>query len=351
MSNKDKIYLDYASTTPLDQKVKSVISGVEKEFWANPASIHSFGVLAKEKLSLLRNKAATSLSARPKEIFFTSGGTESNNLAIFGVFAELEMAGLDIRKLHAITTNIEHSSVLNCFRELERRGLSVTFVAVDSNGIISPDSIRNALRDNTVLVSVMYANNEIGTIQPIGEISRLIRKHNSRTFSSSDGKKSKTFFHTDACQAPLYLDLSVAQLGVDLLSLDGHKMYGPKGVGALYVKSATPVGPTMFGGGQEAGIRPTTENLPAIAGFEAALSIASANQAKESARLNKLRDYFFRSVQKYFPGTIINGDTINRLPNNANISFLGFDAEELSIRLDAYGVACSTKSACLKHAD
>lgn len=352
MSNKGRIYLDYASTTPLDPRVKRAIILAEGAYWSNPSALYAEGVRAENQLDQARKSISDSLSAQKDEIIFTSGGTEANNLAIQGVLRGIVRAGKNLRHFHAITTNIEHSSVLNCFKEFEAMGLSVSYIPARPNGIIDPLAIKKTLQKNTILVSVMFANNEIGTIQPINEIARIIRHFLSsgRSVRSNltESEIIKPIFHSDACQAPLYLKLSVNQLGVDLLSIDAHKIYGPKGVGALYVKRTIPIRPMMFGGGQEGGRRPTTENLPAIVGLAEALKLALERRGKESKRLLRLRDYFFSELEKAFPLAVINGDKTNRLPNNVNVSFPGFDAQELLIRLDALGVACSAKSSCLK---
>lgn len=359
MSRK-RVYLDYASTTPLDPRVlKAMLPYFGKKF-GNPSSIHAPGVEAKKALDESRKSVASMLQARESEIIFTSGGTESNNLAIFGIISAAEIAdrrgtnaGLrgsreryKLGKIHIVTTNIEHSSVLEPIRELERRGVSVTYVPVRPNGIVDPKKIAAALRPETVLVSVGYANNEIGTIQPIREISKIVRAHSFQTFKLLN---FQTRFHSDGSQAPLYLDCNVSRLGVDLLTLDGHKMYGPKGVGLLYVKEGVELSPIIFGGGQERGLRSTTENIPLIVGLSKAFEIASRYREKESKRLTRLRDYFYSSVlqKTRIENVVINGDMKERLPNNVNISIPGLDVEFATLKLDAAGIACSTKSSCL----
>lgn len=244
---------------------------------------------------------------------------------------------------HVVTTNIEHSSVLEPLRELERRGAAeISYVPVEKNGIVNPEEIVSAIRPNTVFVSVQYANNEIGTIQPIVKIGKMIR-----------GLSRSVIFHVDACQAPLYLHCLVNAFGVDLLTLDGHKIYGPKGVGALYVRRGTPLAPMVFGGGQERGLRATTENVPGIVGFAEALKIATAERAKGFARTEKLQEYLYlliRANKKIDKLVTINGSMKEgeRLPNNLNISLPDIDTEMLTLQLDAVGIACSTKSSCLK---
>lgn len=380
MSRK-RIYLDNTSTTPLDPRVLKAMLPYFSEKFGNPSSIHAEGVIAKNALESSRKSVAGILQCRKEEIIFTSGGTESNNLGIFGVVKALEKNGLSISKMHFVTTNIEHASVLECFRELKARGARVDYAPVGENGVVKAETVGALLKPETVLVSVGLANNEIGTIQPVREISKIIRAHNLKNFKparmvpvgfGAGGLSNfQTCFHSDGSQAQLYLNCSPSRLGVDLLTLDGHKMYGPKGVGALYVKRNTPLSPIIFGGGQERGVRSTTENVPAIAGFAKAFEIVTAEREKESARLTKLRDYFYSNLLQnigievtkegekgkngrksdrmsgQFKRVVINGDLWERLPNNINISLPGLDTEFLLLKLDAVGIACSTKSSCL----
>ena len=362
-----RVYLDYASTTPLDARVRRVMEPFFKESFGNPSSIHTEGAVAKKALDGARTSVARSLEAHADEIVFTSGGTEANNLAIFGILSTLYPLSSTISKPHVVTTNIEHASVLEPLRRLERQGtIEVTYVPVESNGIVSSENIISAIRPNTVLVSVMYANNEIGTIQPVAKIGKAIKQlreglksHirypkkilNSKSKILNSRGKAYPLFHVDACQAPLYLHCLVNALGVDLLSLDAHKICGPKGVGALYMRRGTSLTPLLFGGGQERGIRSTTENIPAIVGFAQALLIAVSEREKESARVGKLRDYLCAAlVQGSGAEIMLNGSMKQgeRLPNNLNFSLLGVDTEFLTLQLDANGVSVSTKSSCLK---
>lgn len=345
-----RIYMDYASTTPLDPRVfKAMLPYFGKKF-GNPSSFHVEGVEAKKVLEAARKSVGLILNARAAEIIFTGGGTESNNLAIFGICGHLMSTedAVDIRcpQIHIVTTNIEHSSVLEPIRELEQRGVLVSYVPVETNGIVDPRKIAAALRPETVLVSVGYANNEIGTIQPIREISKIIHAHNLKI---SKSRNLPAVFHSDASQATLYLDCSVERLGVDLLTLDGHKMYGPKGVGILYVRRSVTLVPMLFGGGQERGLRSITENVPLIVGFAKAFEIAAASREKESARLTALRDFCHSHILQNVGMTevVINGDMKERLPNNINISIPGLDTEFALLKFDAAGIACSTKSSCL----
>lgn len=352
MSSRKRIYLDYAATTPLDPRVEKAMRPFLRECFGNPSSIHAEGLAAKKALNAARVVIARCLEAHAEEVVFTSGGTEANNLAIFGTLFRLN---LNLKKrTHVVATNIEHSSVLEPLKELERQGRAeVTYVPVEADGIVKPEKVIAAIKPNTVLVSVMYANNEIGTIQPIRKIGqRLVSiRHSTFSIHNSPNEKRYPVFHSDACQAPLYLRCLVNALGVDFLSLDAHKIYGPKGVGALYVRRNTPLIPQLLGGGQERGMRATTENIPGIVGFAEALRHATAEREKESARLAVLRNLLYSEVLKNIRIKCeVNGsmEAGERLPNNLNISLPGVDTEFLTLQLDAAGIAVSTKSSCLK---
>lgn len=356
-----RVYLDYASTTPLDRRVQKAMEPFFSKAFGNPSSIHAEGVLAKKVLDGARTNSARLLEAHADEIVFTSGGTEANNLALLGTIGALdgtwnmEHGGKKVLP-HVVTTNIEHSSILEPLQELEREGrVEVTYVPVEANGVVKAEKILAAIRPNTVLVSVQYANNEIGTVQPIRKIGQLLVPLRNSKFilHNSPNEKRYPVFHSDACQAPLYLRCLVNALGVDLLTLDAHKIYGPKGVGALYVRRGTPLSPTLYGGGQERGLRSTTENIPGIVGFAEALRIATVEREKESVRVAKLRDSFYlfiRANKKVAQTMVVNGsmEKSERLPNNLNISLPGVDTEFLTLQLDTQGVSVSTKSSCLK---
>lgn len=344
-ANKNRIYLDYASATPLDPKVGGIMRPYWEEEYANPSALHSMGVRAKDAVETARRAIAAVLGAHADEIVFTSGGTESDNLAIIGA---VRAAKEQIGRPHIVTTNIEHSAVLEACFASAGHGVEVTYVPVGGNGIVDPKQIEKALRPETVLVSVMYANNEIGTIQPIVDIAKAIRhfRRYSVRKETASGREKYPLFHTDAVQAPNYLPLSTDTLGIDLLSLSSSKIYGPKGIGALYIRRGTPITPILFGGDQEMAMRPGTSPVPLIVGFAEALRLAQRLQAKESVRLSKLRDYFFGRIRAKFPRAIINGDTLARLPNNVNISFPGYESDFLVIELDAKGIFVSGKSAC-----
>jgi cysteine desulfurase len=326
-----EIYMDYAS---------SALASA-----SNPGAIHALGVKEKNKLEKAREAIAKILHANKNEVIFTSGATESNNLAILGLvhpflFPPHNVGGGRVGVPHVVTTNIEHASVLEVCRHLERSGKAeVTYVQVEKNGIVDAKKIKKALKENTVLVSVMYANNEIGTIQPIREIARDIR-HFKKTNSR------EIFFHTDAAQAVNYLPVNVAELGVDLLSMSSAKIYGPKGIGALYVKKNTPLEKIMFGGDQEFGLRPGTENPALALAFSKAMETAEKMKDKEVVRLTGLRDHFFKLLKKLSRTTLDNGDAVNRLPNNINITVPNIPSDLLVIELSEKGIMASAKSAC-----
>lgn len=341
-----RIYLDHAATTPVDFRVKKAMDEFFAREFGNPSSLYKEGREAKRAINTARADIAKIIGAKPEEIIFTSGGTESNNLAILGsvslFFSCLNPKGSDGDsknkktepfKPHLITTKIEHHSVLNPIKFLEKNGLDVTWLDVGKEGVVKPGDVERALKPSTILVSIMYANNEIGTIQPIKEIGKILRKH-------------KAVFHTDACQAAGYFDLNIEKLGVDLMTVNGSKMYGPKGAGFLYVKKSVKLPPIMYGGEQEKGLRPGTENVPAIIGLTEAFKIAQKEKNKEVKRLIALRDYFIKRITAEIPKTFLNGHPTKRLPNNINVSALGTEGEAVVLYLDKYGIACSTGSAC-----
>lgn len=329
-----RIYLDYAAATPLDPRVKEAMEPFWAENFGNPGGLHAEGVNAKKAVEEARRKIARELGAKDDEIIFTASGTESCNLAIFGTARKYQDKGK-----HLITSKIEHHAVLHPFQQFEKEGFEVTYLEVGEEGIVKPEDLRKALRPETILVSIMYANNEIGTIQPIREIGKIIKDYKLKT------KNEKLFFHTDACQGAGYLDLNIANLGVDLMSFSGYKFYGPKGIGFLYKSRNVLLEPPVVGGEQEFGFRPGTEAVPLIVGMAKALELSRPSE-EENKRLAKLRDYFIEEVLKRVPGALVNGDLEKRLPVNANISFKNIDNEELVLRLDAEGVAVATGSAC-----
>lgn len=331
-----KIYLDHASATSIDQGVLKLMNQVYKENFANPSAIHDLGVKSKNILENARAKVARILGAHTDEIVFTSGATEANNLALLGVISGAK---------HVVTTNIEHASILEMCKFLERnKKIEVTYVGVEENGIVDPQKIKKALRPDTSLVSVMYANNEIGTIQPIKEIAKVIRHYKKLN------PTSKVLFHTDSAQAVNYLDINPTRLGVDMMTLGSGKVYGPKGVGMLYVKRGGALSPIIYGGDQESNRRAGTENVAGVVGFAHALEIVEKIKIKESARLQKLRDYFINRLSHSNiltnDGMILNGDAIDRLANNVNITIPKIPSDLLVIELSAKGIYASEKSAC-----
>jgi cysteine desulfurase len=341
------IYLDNASTTPVRPEVILAMKPYWTENFGNPSAITKGGVIARQAVEKARKTIADSLLRRPNEVIFTSGGTESNNLAIIGVVNYLlKQHKIKLSDFHFITTNIEHSSVTECFKELERRGAKVDYLKVKESGIVEVKDLRKLIKPNTILVSVGYANNEIGTVQPIREIAKEIR-HARKSLLG----KSSPLFHTDASQAGLWLDLNVNQLGVDLMTLDGQKMNGPKGVGVLFKKANLEISPVLFGGGQEKGLRSGTENVPLIVGLAKTFELARKDWIKNNKKVKVVRDYFWQNVQAKIPGVILNGDLEKRLPNNLNISVSNINSEFLVLCLDEAGIVCSTKSSCERDAE
>ncbi len=322
---KKKIYLDYGATTPCDKEVVEKMTPFLTEKFGNPSSLHSFGQEALIAVDEAREKVARFLKSMESEILFTGSATEANNIAILGVIKE--------KKGHIITTAIEHKAVLETVKQ---SGAENTIISPDKNGVISVDDVLKEVREDTVLISVMYANNEVGTVQPIKEIGEAVKKLNK-------DRKNKIIFHTDAVQAANYLSCDVNKLNVDLLTLSGHKIYGPKGVGVLYIKESVHLSPLIFGGDQEKGLRPGTENIFAVVGFGEAVDLISKNDIEKT---KKMRDKIINFVLENISNSQLNGDVEKRLPNNANISFKGTEGESLMIGLDSEGVAVSTGSAC-----
>ena len=328
------IYLDHAATTPLRAEALQAMLPYLQEAYGNPSSIHAVGQRARTALEGARDTVAKALDCRVNEVVFTSGGTESDNAAIKGGAMALRPTGD-----HIVTTVIEHHAVLHTCHQLESAGFDVTYVPVDGEGLVKPADVMDAVTDQTVLVSVMYANNEIGTVQPVAETARLVKeraKEQGRTI----------LVHTDAVQAAGYLDLSVKRLGVDLLSLSAHKFHGPKGAGVLFVRRGTPFSPLLMGGGQERERRSGTENVPAIVGMAAALRLAEQEREDACAHSAALRDRLAAGILERVPGSILNGHATRRLPNNVNVCFPGLEAEPVLLGLDLKGIYASSGSAC-----
>ncbi len=336
---KQLVYLDHAATTYVDPKVEKVMQPFFGKIFGNPSSLYELGRIANGELNGARRKVAEILRALPDNIIFTGSGTESDNMAILGV----ARAHAD-RGKHIITSKIEHHAVLHSLEQLVKEGFEVTYIDTDDKGFVSPKKVLAAIRPDTILVTIMYANNEIGTVEPIADIGREIlkwRKANNTVYP---------FFHTDACQAAGALELEVEKLHVDLMTINGSKIYGPKGVGVLYKRRGVNIQPIIFGGGQEMKMRSGTENLGGIVGLVKALELAQANRLKENKRLIALRKYFFAQIEKKVEKIKLNGadlgDESVRLPNNLNITFLDVEGEALLLYLDAFGIMCSTGSAC-----
>jgi cysteine desulfurase len=324
-----RVYFDYNATTPLAPEVTDAVMRAMRDVFGNASSVHHFGQQAKATMDEARSAVAALLNADPSEIVFTSGGTESDNFAIRGAAEALEPTG----RRHLIASAIEHEAVLNTFRALARRGWRTTLLPVDQSGIVSPDRLREAIDSDTALVSVMHANNEIGTIQPVAALAAIAHEHGA-------------LLHTDAVQSAGKIPVDVRALGVDLLSLSAHKFNGPKGAGVLWIKRGTRMQPTVTGGKHERNRRAGTENVAAIAGLGVASKLAAGKMTAEAARVSALRDRLETGILREVPGTAVNGARDSRVPNTTNISFERVEAESLLIALDLEGIAVSTGSAC-----
>lgn len=346
---EDRIYFDYAAATPVDPLVMEAMAPYWSQEFGNAGALHQDGLTAKAAVERARKQCADAIGAHSDEIIFTSGGTEGNNFAVFGVVRALEKTGKEIGKkisdMHFITTPLEHSSIRDCFLALKEAGAEVTYLPVDHDGLVDAKDVRNALKENTVLVSVMYVNNEIGTILPISEIGKVI--HAYRAKKSAEHKNTYPLFHSDACQAPMNVRCDVEKLHVDLLTIDGQKLYGPKGAGFLYQRRGVPLAPLMHGGNQERGMRPGTPVTPLVAGLGKAMELMYANLEADVKRHTELRDYFFEKIKHELPKAEVNGSLTRRAANNINISIPGFDAEFMLLQLDTRGISISTRSACL----
>ncbi|MGB9867563.1 MAG: cysteine desulfurase NifS [Bacillota bacterium] len=323
-----KVYLDNAATTPVRPEVAEEMTRVMLEEFGNPSSIHSFGREARAAVDKARAQVAALINCSPEEIVFTSGATEADNLAIKGAAQALKDKGN-----HIITSKIEHHAVLHTCEYLEKQGFKVTYLPVDSNGLVDPDDVRRAIDDGTVLVTIMLANNEVGTIEPIEEIARIAHEKG-------------VLVHTDAVQAVGQMDVDVSKLGVDLLSLSGHKMYGPKGIGALFVRKGVRLAAQMHGGGHERRRRAGTENVPGIVGLGVAARLAAEELPRRQSHLRELRDMLIKGLMERIDNVKLNGHPTLRLPNNVNVSILYVEGESLLLNLDAKGIAASSGSAC-----
>ena len=322
------VYADNRGTTPVSQKVLDAMLPYYTEYYGNPSSLYSIGRDAKKPLELAREQVAKALGAFSNEIFFTSGGSEADNWAIKGIAHEMAKKG----KKHIITSKFEHHAVLHTVEALEKEGFEVTYLEVYSNGIVKPEDVEAAIREDTALVTIMYANNEIGTIQPIPEIGAICKKH-------------KVLFHTDAVQAVGNVPIDVKEQNIDLLSLSGHKLHAPKGVGALYIRRGIRMPNLIDGGAQERGRRAGTENVAGIVGLGVAITEACATMEERKQRLTKMRDRLIEGVSK-IERSRLNGDQTHRLPGNFNMCFEGIEGESLLLKLDFAGICASSGSAC-----
>jgi len=324
-----QIYLDNASTTSVDPRVVKAMLPYFSEIYGNADSLHELGLKAKQAIDKSRKEISEILNCKPEEIIFTSGGTEANNLAIFGI---TKVAQSGDKKI-IITSKVEHSSILKPCEELSKEGAEIIYIDVNQNGIVDLSALEKNLKNGAALASIMYANNEIGTIEPVKEIGALCRKYGVP-------------FHTDACQAAEYLSLDTQKLNVDLMTLNAGKVYGPKGIGALFVRNGIKIKPLIFGGGQERDLRGGTMNTPLIVGFAEALKLAEKAKKSESERLTKLRDNLIKVLLESMPKARLNGDRKNRLPNNINITIPKIEGKELLFMLSENGIYVSTGSAC-----
>jgi len=323
-----RIYLDHAATTPVDYRVVEAMLPCFHEVFGNPSSVHAIGQEARRIVEGVRSKIASFLAAKIEEIIFTSGGTESDNTAIKGVAQAMKDRGN-----HIITSSIEHHAVLETCKYLEKHGFHVTYLKNDKAGLVDPDEVRRAITGKTILISIMHANNEIGTIEPIAEIGKIARQRG-------------IFFHTDAVQTFGHLPIDVNELHVDLLSASAHKLCGPKGVGILYVREGTKMVPFMHGGEQEGGRRASTHNVPGIVGLGKAVELAKETMGEEAERLTSLRDKMIRGILEGIDDSVLNGHPVKRLPNNINVSLGYIEGEAIIMYLDREGIACATGSAC-----
>ena len=320
------IYLDNAASTPVHEKVIEEMLPYFREQYGNPSSIHRHGRLANTAIQNARKRIAALINADSNEILITSGGTESNNTAIYGIASQS-------KGKHIITSSIEHDAILEPCRRLEKEGYRVSFLPVDQYGIVNPGDLKKEISDDTCLITIMYANNEVGTIQPIKEMAQIAREKN-------------IIFHTDAVQAVGKTPIDVKELGIDLLSISSHKINGPKGVGALYIKNGVKISPLMLGGGQERGLRSGTENVASIAGFGMACKLARDNVNENMAHFKKLTTRLISRVLSEISSTTLNGHPEKRIPNNTHFTFLGVSGEDLIIKLDENKISASTGSAC-----
>ena len=325
-----RIYLDNNATTPVEPAVLDAMLPFLSADFGNASSIHTFGQRARAAVETAREQVAALINARPQEIIFTSGGTESDNHAIFGVAQALSAPR---PSAHLITSSVEHEAVLNSCQDLEKSGVAVTYLTVSRDGVVDPQDVRRAIRPETVLITVMHANNELGTVQPLAEIGRIAAEH-------------KICFHTDAVQSIGKIPVDTRALHLDLLSLSGHKLYAPKGIGAIFIKSGTRLRQLLFGGQHQRGFRPGTENVAGIAGLGKAAELARRLLTEDAPQISRLRDRLEQGLLARIPDARANGAAAPRTPNTSNMTFAGIEGEALVIALDLQGLACSTGAAC-----
>ena len=327
----NKIYFDNAATTYVDKRVLETMLPYFNDEFGNASSLHSFGQKAEAAVLKTKDIVSDFLNCKAEEVIFTSGGTESNNTVLKSVFSDYQG--------HLITSAFEHPSVLDTAKFLNKKGVEVTFIMPEANGLIDPQKVLSAIQPNTRLISIMYVNNEIGTIQPIGKIGKDLAEINQK-------RENKILFHTDAVQATYFVPMDIERLRVDFLSISGHKIYGPKGIGVLYIKNGIKIIPLLHGGHQENGFRAGTYNVPSIVGLGKAVSLLNTSEhIKEIEKIKKLREALVKRVEQ-IEGVSLNGDRVSRLPNNANFLFQNVEGESLLLKLDMEGIACSTGSAC-----
>lgn len=338
-TEQNRIHLDYASTTPVVTEVFDAMRPYFNEAWANPSAIYKEGVQARKVVEDVRTELARTLKIRPLDVTFTSGGTESNNLALIGVIEALHNEGRKYEEMEIISTKIEHPSILETLKYLEKRGVGIVYVPITEDGQINVSALETLLNTKTVMVTCAYVNSEVGVLQDIKKITRTVRAWN-------DSQKAQVYVHTDASQAPLWLSCELDRLGVDLMTLDAGKCYGPKGVGVLAHRHWVKIVPIMHGGGQEQGLRSGTENTALIVGCVKAVVRAQKNYEARSLETTRLREKLFKFIENEIPEAIVNGSRESRVANNVNISLPGFDTEYAVIWLDSKGIATSTKSAC-----
>lgn len=331
IARDNQIYLDNAASTPVADEVLSEMLPYMKQQYGNPSSIHRFGRETARAIQLARRRVAEMIGAAPQEIIFTSGGTEADNMALRGM--AMHVRAKSPTKTRIVTSSIEHDAILETCNDLQAMGFSVTYLPVTAEGRIRASDLKNAMADDVILVSIMYANNEVGTVQPIQELAKIAHQ-------------AHAFFHTDAIQATGKIPINTKRLGIDMMSISSHKINGPKGIGALYIKKDLEIDPIILGGGQESGLRSGTENVPGIVGFGRACELALKKINQYQVQVTILRDYLIQRVLSEIPNSRLNGSHTSRAPNNAHFTFFGVNGEDMIIKLDENGIAASTGSAC-----